>query len=1062
MKRLIILFVISLLLSALPAISSANVWTIESIDHPKYFTNFPQRAIAIDSLNRPHIVYGEYELYHAWFDGSQWHSEVVDNSGGGEFASIAIDSNNKIHISYRGNSKLKYATNASGSWVSSVIDDSAYSTSIAVDSNNKVHIGYGIGGTVYNVRYATNATGSWVISDVDIWSGGFVSYRDAYISIAIDSNNKAHMSYFNNYNEDLKYATNASGSWVTSVIDWSGRVGMFTSIAVDSNDKMHISYYKYISSNNYGLMYATNASGSWVMSQLYVTVYSAYSELYSSIGIDSNNKIHISHWAGNNGDLNYITNASGSWVNTSLDTNGNVGAYNSIAVDSNNKIHISYADLTNNDLKYATNISGSWAMLAVDSQQGAGIAPSMAIDSNDKMHISYYDALDQDIKYATNASGLWSINTIDSTGYVVSNSSIALDSNNKIHISYYDSTNGDLKYATNASGSWVISTIDSVWTVGRYNSIAIDSNNKVHISYYDNYNYDLKYATNTSGSWVVSTIDSLGNVGNYSSIAVDSNNKVYISSYDYTNDDLKYATNASGSWVIEIINSSVCSLCQNEEEEPLYNTSIALDSNNKAHVSYQTTVSNDLHYSTNASGSWVTSIIYNGSLSWHPKIVASSIGIDSNNKVHISFSDSYTANLKYATNVTGSWGISTVDTVSRYNALVLDSLNRVKIAYSGEKNSDDLKYAEIPFAPVAGTWALEQNEYSGSGDGINISLRDNFTTTDNIVIETDVYIQPDGASKNAFIIFDYQSPTDFKYVDVWDSADRWVIGYYNGSWNMLSTFLEPIDTSRWYRVRVEINGNSVTLYVDDDRDGSGFIYKTEATFTDIGTGAVGLATVDSHAHFDNFSVYWDGDGDGYLSDVDCNDTDPLEHPDQIWFLDADDDGYSDGTTNTTSCTRPLYYKAASELIELSGDCDDNDPDISPATPWYPDFDSDGYGNPTISLQQCTQPAGYVLNNTDCDDNDANIYPGGPPVRIYRITPAYYSTLQSAYNAAVDGETIQSQAVNFTETLNFNANKSMVLQGGYDCGYASNTNETIVNGTMTISNGAVTIENLVVQ
>ncbi|MBI4687751.1 MAG: hypothetical protein HY756_08210 [Nitrospirae bacterium] len=166
----------------------------------------------------------------------------------------------------------------------------------------------------------------------------------------------------------------------------------------------------------------------------------------------------------------------------------------------------------------------------------------------------------------------------------------------------------------------------------------------------------------------------------------------------------------------------------------------------------------------------------------------------------------------------------------------------------------------------SGTWRLEDNqgnqciaanqacEYSGSGDGMNISLSKNSPTSHSMTIEADFYSQPDGYSRNGFIIFDYKSPTDFKYVQFWDKANRWGIGSYNGTWNGLISVVEQIDTQRWYRIRVVINGNTVTIYADDDRDGSGFVYKTEATFADIGTGSVGLATWSSHTHFDNFSV----------------------------------------------------------------------------------------------------------------------------------------------------------------------------------------------------------------
>jgi hypothetical protein len=48
--------------------------------------------------------------------------------------------------------------------------------------------------------------------------------------------------------------------------------------------------------------------------------------------------------------------------------------------------------------------------------------------------------------------------------------------------------------------------------------------------------------------------------------------------------------------------------------------------------------------------------------------------------------------------------------------------------------------------------------------------------------------------------------------------------------------------------------------------------------------------------------------------------------------------------------------------------------INPANLWYVDTDGDGFGA-GASLLACSQPAGYVTNNTDCDNAVATTYPG---------------------------------------------------------------------------------------
>jgi len=68
-------------------------------------------------------------------------------------------------------------------------------------------------------------------------------------------------------------------------------------------------------------------------------------------------------------------------------------------------------------------------------------------------------------------------------------------------------------------------------------------------------------------------------------------------------------------------------------------------------------------------------------------------------------------------------------------------------------------------------------------------------------------------------------------------------------------------------------------------------------------------------------------------------------------------------------------------------------------------------------------------------------------------------LQAAYDAAVDGDTIQAVAIDFTENLTANAAKTVTLDGGYLCGFASGPGKTNIIGAPKISNGTVNMKNI---
>ena len=333
----------------------------------------------------------------------------------------------------------------------------------------------------------------------------------------------------------------SSLTWTLATVHSSAASGQFSVIAIDGNNKVHIAHY-----GTGELMHSTNASGSWVTEVIENTQVSEC----ISIAVDGANGLHVSYYAsGSNLDLKYAYKASGgSWSTTTVDSAGTVGQYNSIGVDSNNKAHIAYGDITNGYLKYATNKSGAWLKEVVDSSATGQVHSSIAVESPTKIHISYTSSGNK-LDYVSGEYGSWPARTTVDSGGTVRDTSIKLDSAKRAHVSYYFyGSEKQLKHATNSSGSWVSEAITNSYIGdGGDTSIVIDANNNPYISYYKYFSTTssaLKIAIKLSGAWNVDTIDDGSEddeIGLYSSIALDSHGRVHIAYQQGYGSDLKYA-----------------------------------------------------------------------------------------------------------------------------------------------------------------------------------------------------------------------------------------------------------------------------------------------------------------------------------------------------------------------------------------------------------------------------------------------------------------------------------------------------------------------------------------
>jgi len=103
----------------------------------------------------------------------------------------------------------------------------------------------------------------------------------------------------------------------------------------------------------------------------------------------------------------------------------------------------------------------------------------------------------------------------------------------------------------------------------------------------------------------------------------------------------------------------------------------------------------------------------------------------------------------------------------------------------------------------------------------------------------------------------------------------------------------------------------------------------------------------------------------------------------MWYADVDGDGLGDPNDSQSACTQPSgYVSNSSDLCEDTTACNYDgsvtNAACTYATTWYADDDGDGLGDSSQSQTSCTQPAGYVSDDSDlCDDTTACNYDANP-------------------------------------------------------------------------------------
>jgi hypothetical protein len=356
-------------------------------------------------------------------------------------------------------------------------------------------------------------------------------------SVPIAASTSAGRSYTPQaLDQDTVQPLATSPLWSTETIDPDAKAGLYASAAIGSADEILVAY-SYDDSRGADLRFATDATGTWVLSDVDTT---GSVGTHNAIALTSTGSPLISYYDQTNGNLKLATGGKTSWTLQTVDAAAaDVGSYSSLAIDPRGDApHIAYYDATGRDLKYATHNGVSWQISVIASRDAVGEYASLALRGA-APRVAYYSATTDSLQYAVRSEGGWAISTATKAGQGGQFASLAMDTNGYERVAYSLSGTG-VQAASRSYAGWTLQSVASDSGTIIPTALALDSMDAPHIAYVGG-DGALRYATHDGKAWQIAIVDDSRDIGNRSvCIVLDAAENPHIL-YHSTSQGLKHA-----------------------------------------------------------------------------------------------------------------------------------------------------------------------------------------------------------------------------------------------------------------------------------------------------------------------------------------------------------------------------------------------------------------------------------------------------------------------------------------------------------------------------------------
>ncbi len=469
-------------------------------------------SLALDSGNRPMILYQAYDTYHQdevlWLarrEASGWTHQLLAHAAHIVGSSLALDAAGRAHAVFSDlePARLVYLRQTATGWQTLVESGAGYALSLALDDADRPHIAYTNANE--DIVYAVLGDAGWERTTIPM-----VGHAGGHNTLLLDDSGAAHISTMQ-YAQNLYYATNRGGPWVAIPVAVEDPVGLRHALALDANDRP---YLLYTQPSVEELRWAVKDGDAWATSPVADLSGLPLYELELAAAIGPNGVPWIAYVDEPANALIVGTRPGDNW---SLEPITTAGSSLALAVGHDNRPQLIL--IQGGRLLYWTQQGGAWQSEAISADGPAGVdvySAYLALDGDDVPHIVYWASDGSTVMAVRQAENDWQTETLPVEDIVVG---MALGPDASLYLLTLTFRTEGHKPPFTFYTLWLSEQVAGQWThhelfEDMYNgedslatSLVVDANGTVHIAARDasgRLHYDRRAA---DGQWVGGSLE---------------------------------------------------------------------------------------------------------------------------------------------------------------------------------------------------------------------------------------------------------------------------------------------------------------------------------------------------------------------------------------------------------------------------------------------------------------------------------------------------------------------------------------------------------------------------